>query len=310
MSNPTLSIIVPVYNEMSCVPELYRRLTVVLRENQINSELIFVNDGSQDESLLLLKELRKRDPYVKILDFSRNFGHQVAVKAGIDYASGDALIIMDADLQDPPEMIPEFISKWREGYDVVLGGRVERKGESFLKKMTAYVYYRMIRSIAHINLSIDVGDFRLITKEVASSLRQIHEKNPYIRGLISWIGFKQITIPIHREKRLSGQTKYSWRKMLRFAWNGITHFSYVPLQICTFLGILVAFICCLWLLWALYVRFVLQIAVPGWTSIMVALLFLGSVQLLTMGIMGSYIARIYDEARSRPLYVLKGKEGF
>ena len=306
----TLSIVIPVYNEEACLKEFYRRLFLVTEQENWETEIIFVNDGSKDSSLGMLQEFRRKDTRVKILDFSRNFGHQVAVKAGIDHARGEAVVIMDADLQDPPEMIPNLVMKWKEGYEVVYAVRETRKGEGFFKKWTASLYYRLIQRIASIDLPLDTGDFRLLSRPVADVIKNIREKNLYLRGLISWVGFKQIGVPMKRDPRFAGETKYSSRQMLRLGWNGITHFSFLPLQISTAVGFLSALICLFWILQALYVGLVLKIAVPGWTSIMVAVLFLGSVQLLTLGIFGSYLARNYDEARSRPLYILRQKEGF
>lgn len=310
MSSLALSIVAPVYNEQKCLPEFWRRLDAVIRQLDLNAEIILINDGSEDESLQILRELRRKDSRIKILNFSRNFGHQVAVKAGIDYAQGDAVIIMDTDLQDPPEVIPDFLAKCKEGYDVVYAVRTSREGESLFKKWTASFYYRMIKKITPIDMPLDAGDFRLITGQVTEAIRGIKERHPYIRGLISWVGFRQTGIPIHREARYSGQTKYSLRKMFQLAWNGVTHFSFLPLQISTFMGFLTSAACLLWVLWTLYVSLILRIAVPGWTSLMIAVLFLGSIQLITLGIIGSYLARNYDESRSRPLYILKDKEGF
>ncbi len=309
-SNMLVSIIAPVYNEENCIQEFWRRLKAVIDFHKLSAEIIFVNDGSQDGSLKKLQELRVKNHCVKILDFSRNFGHQVAVKAGIDHAKGDLIVVMDSDLQDPPEAIPDLLAKWEEGYDVVYAVRALREGETLFKKWTAALYYRLIRKIAHVDIPLDAGDFRLITRRVADAVKEIKEKHPYIRGLISWVGFKQAGVFIHREARFAGETKYSLGKMLHLAWNGITHFSFLPLQISTFIGILTSALCLVWIGIALYVSLVLHMTVPGWTSLMVAVLFLGSVQLITLGIIGSYLARNFDESRSRPLYILKDKEGF
>ena len=219
------------------------------------------------------------------------------------------MVIIDSDLQDPPEIIPELIKKYKDGYDVVYTIHTTREGENIFKKFTASLYYRLIRNISAIDVPLDSGDFRLISKKVADYLKSVDEKNLYLRGLISWLGFKQIGIPVARQARYAGRTKYSLGKMFGFAWNGITHFSFLPLQISTVIGCIVSIICFLWIIQALYVSFILHIAVPGWTSIMVAVLFLGSVQLITLGIIGSYLGRNYDEVRPRPLYVIKSKEG-
>ena len=310
MAEPVLSIVAPVFNEEEGLEEFHRQLGSALHSLNVPSEILFINDGSTDTSLDILKKIRQKDPRVKILDFSRNFGHQVAVKAGIDHAAGQAIVIMDTDLQDPPEAIVKFFEKWKEGYEVVYGVRGKREGETFFKKWTASFYYRLMRSITHIDIPLDAGDFRLISRKVADVIRKIQERRPYIRGLISWVGFKQTGVIVDRSARFKGKTKYSLKKMSQLAWNGITHFSFLPLQIATFIGFLASLLCLIWIGQALYVSLVLHIALPGWTSLMVAILFLGGSQLITLGIMGSYLARNYDESRSRPLYILNDKEGF
>lgn len=310
VSDLLISVVAPVYNEEVCIPEFWRRLEEVGRTHHLRVEVIFVNDGSTDSSAEKLRELGRKNHQIRLLNFSRNFGHQVAVKAGIDHAKGDLVLIMDTDLQDPPEAIPDLLAKWKEGYDVVYAVRMSRDGETLFKRWTAALYYRLIKKIAQVDIPLDAGDFRLITREVAEVIKDMKEKEPYIRGLISWVGFKQTGITIHREARFAGETKYSLGQMLRLAWSGITHFSFLPLQISTLIGFLTSILCLIWIGVALYVGVILHIAVPGWTSLMVAVMFLGSVQLITLGIIGSYLARNYDEARSRPLYILKSKEGF
>ncbi len=300
-----LSVVAPVYNEAESIREFYTRLRAVLNGTGMRSEILFVDDGSRDGSLVLLKAIQKNDLEVKVLELSRNFGHQIAVKAGIDHAQGDAVVVIDTDLQDPPETLLPMLAKWREGFDVVYAVRAKREGEGFFKRSTAALYYRLMKKIAHIDLPLDTGDFRLISRPVADALRQIQEKNPYIRGLVSWVGFKQTGIPVERQARFAGETKYTLRKMMKLAWNGITHFSFLPLQLSTFVGLITALVAFLWMMQALYVGLVLHIAVPGWTSLILAVLFLGSVQLITLGIMGSYLARCFEETRSRPLYILK-----
>lgn len=308
--NPEISIVAPVYNEEAGLAEFHKRLSDAIQKGGWKAEVVYVNDGSADGSLDVMRRLRSEDPRVKIVDFSRNFGHQIAVKAGLDHASGDAVVVIDTDLQDPPEAIADLVAKWKEGYDVVYAVRAAREGESALKKWTASLYYRLIRSIGDVELPLDAGDFRLVSRRVADALKPIREKRPYIRGLVSWVGFRQTGIQIHRQARYAGETKYSWPKMLALAWNGITHFSFLPLQISTWLGFAASGLCLLWIAQALWVSLFLRIAVPGWTSLMVAVLFLGGVQLITLGILGSYIARAYDESRPRPLYIVRGKEGF
>ncbi|OGW83097.1 MAG: glycosyltransferase [Omnitrophica bacterium RIFCSPHIGHO2_02_FULL_51_18] len=310
MKRPLLSIVAPVYNEEKSAGEFYRRLRTVLDANRYEAEILFVNDGSSDGSLGLLLNLQKQDSSVKIIDFSRNFGHQIAVKAGIDHAQGEAVVVIDTDLQDPPEAIPDLVAKWREGYDGVYAVRTRRRGETLFKKWTAALYYRLINRISQSPMPLDAGDFRLLSRRIADVIKEIHEKRPYVRGLVSWVGFKQTGVLIERDERFAGKTKYPTRKMLALAWNGITHFSFLPLQLSTFVGILTSIVCFIWILHTLYVGLILKVAVPGWTSIMLALLFLGSIQLITLGILGSYLARNYDETRSRPLYIVRSREGF
>jgi polyisoprenyl-phosphate glycosyltransferase len=304
-----LSIIIPVYNEEACLPELVRRLEAVAAPLG-SYELVFINDGSKDGTLEGLRGLRKKNSRIRILDFSRNFGHQIAVKAGLDHSTGDYIVIIDADLQDPPEVIPQMVEKAKEGYDVVYAVRASREGESFLKKWTAEVFYKLLKSIAQVDIPTNTGDFRLMTRRAADVVRGLKEKNLYLRGLVSWIGFRQTGILIHREARFAGSTKYTWKKMFQLAWNGITNFSMLPLKFATYMGVFTTMVCAAWLLRALYVHFVLQETVPGWTSLMVAVLFLGGVQLLTLGILGSYLGKNFDESRGRPLYILRDKEGF
>ena len=310
MKKHELSIVVPVYNEELCLAEFFQRLTKVLNENKIDSEIIFINDGSSDASEEILNRLSISDPRVRTIHFSRNFGHQIAIKAGLDHIEGRGVVIIDSDLQDPPEMIPELIAKWKEGYEVVFAMREKREGETLFKRWTASVYYRLIRRIAHVDIPLDSGDFRLIDERVVECLKGIKEKNPYLRGLISWTGFRQIGIPVQRKARFAGDTKYSLGKMLQLAWNGITHFSFLPLQLCTFVGFVTALLSLVFIGQALYAKIYLNATVPGWTSLMIAVLFLGSVQLITLGIVGSYLGRIYDESRQRPLYLVRSKQGF
>ena len=304
-----LTVIVPVFNEEDCLREFYSRVTEVLEKSVGRFEYIFINDGSKDRSASILKELSEKDPRVKVLDFARNFGHQIAVKAGLDHAYGDAAVIIDADLQDPPEAILEMVKKWQEGYEVVYAVRQSREGETIFKKWTAAFFYRTLKKISQLDLPVDTGDFRLVARPVVEVLRQIHERKPYLRGLVTWVGFRQTGIPIERAARFAGTTKYPLKKMMQLAWSGVTHFSFVPLQIATWVGLFTALLCLAWITQALYVRCVLQVAIPGWTSLMVAILFLGAVQLLTLGILGSYVGRTYDEARARPLYILREKKG-
>lgn len=305
-----ISIVAPIFNEEECLQEFYRRTRNVADSLPCTAEWVFVNDGSTDGSAGILSKILREDPRVKVISFSRNFGHQPAIKAGIDHATGDAVVTIDADLQDPPEAIPDMISKWKEGYDVVYAVRVERKGESFFKKATASLYYRLMKRITHIDMPLDAGDFRLISRPVADALMQLTEKRPFLRGLISWLGFPQAGIPIKRDARFAGKTKFSLIKMLQFAWSGITHFSFFPLHLATWIGLLTLLFCAAALAHTVYVALILKIAVQGWASLMVSILFIGGVQLVTLGILGSYLARNYDESRNRPLYIIRKKEGF
>lgn len=306
-----ISIIIPIYNEEGNISKLYQKLTAVLQKIPQEYELIFVNDGSTDSSREKLQDLHQQNGLqVKIISFSRNFGHQTAVTAGIDFCSGEAAIIIDADLQDPPEVIPELLNKWQEGYDVVYAIRKQRKGDSVFKKFTAWFFYRFLRKITKMNIPVDTGDFRLIDRTVINTLKSLPERNRFIRGLVSWVGFKQTGVYYHRDPRYSGKTKYPLRKMIQFALNGITAFSYLPLQLATFLGFFVSAVAFIASLYFLYLRFIANIYVTGFTSQILAILFLGGVQLITLGIIGEYIGRIYDEVKQRPLYIISETSGF
>lgn len=306
-----LSIIVPCFNEELVISETYNRLaSVTLGLSEYEAELVFVDDGSQDGTLRHLKKFAERDPAVRIIAFARNFGHQVAVTAGIDAAMGEAIVIIDADLQDPPELIVDMISKWREGYDVVYGTRVERSGESWFKLVTARAFYRLLNRVSNVPIPLDTGDFRLISRRVADALRAMPERDRFLRGMVSWVGFRQLALPYHRSARHAGETKYPLRKMFRFATDGILSFSSVPLQISVGLGLLSAALALLGILYALVLRIFTQIWVEGWTALMIAVLFIGGVQLISVGILGAYVGRIYNEIKGRPLYVVQERIGF
>ncbi len=303
------SIVIPVYNEQEVLPEFYHRLSRSMEQLDEPYEIIFINDGSQDRSLEILRNLHATDSRVKILHLSRNFGHQVAITAGMNYASGDAVITMDADLQDPPEVLLQLIQKYREGYDVVYATRKKRKGERFSKRFTARVFYRLIHRLADVNIPVDTGDFRLINRSALNSLNSLREKRRFVRGLVSWIGFRQIGITYQRDPRYAGKTKYPLRKMLKFALDGITSFSDIPLHIAMYLGFATSGFALLYAVIVVLLKF-LSISFPGYTSIMVTILFLGGVQLITIGIIGEYIGRIYDEVKGRPLYIVHELIGF
>lgn len=304
---PALSVVIPIYNEEANIQELYRRLTALLAPMSLPAgyELIFVNDGSRDSSLPQLLLLAAHDPaHVRYLSFSRNFGHQVAVTAGLDRAEGAAIVIIDADLQDPPELIPALYAKLHEGYEVVYARRRSRQGESPTKKLTAKLFYRILRAMTHVEIPVDTGDFRIISRKVVLALRQMPEQNKFLRGQISWIGYRQTFLEYDRAERAGGVTGYTYGKMLRFALDGITAFSDVPLKVATVGGFLVSGVAFLVMLYALYSRFITQHYEPGWPSLMVSILFLGGVQLIAIGIIGEYLARLGANVRQRPLYIV------
>lgn len=300
-----LSIIIPIYNEAGNIQVLFERLSNVVRDMNMNVEYVFVNDGSRDNSIDLIKGLAKTNSEVHYLDFSRNFGHQVAVAAGLDYCTGKSAVIIDADLQDPPELIANLVSKWKEGYEVVYAKRRSREGESFLKKFTAKLFYRTLKRITSINIPVDTGDFRIIDRKVIDVLKKMPEQQKFLRGQISWIGFRQTYIEYDRDERHSGASGYTYKKMLRFALDGITSFSNLPLRFATITGFVVSGIAFLLILYALYERLVTKNYVPGWASLMLAVLFIGGVQLISIGIIGEYISRMSSNIRNRPLYILR-----
>ena len=300
------SVVVPLYNEEAVIQESYRRLKTVMDGLCEPYELIFVNDGSRDRTIFLAQEICEKDPRVKLINFARNFGHQTAITAGMDYAAGDAVVVIDADLQDPPEIIPEMIKKWREGFDVVYGKRVKRRGETLFKKLTAKIFYRTLRRLTEVDIPVDTGDFRLIDRKVCDALKKVGERNRYIRGIISWLGFKSTPVEFVRDRRFAGTTKYPLKKMLKFASDAIMSFSYKPLKMATYLGFFVSVASFIYLIVMIILKLCGGIeTVPGWTSIIVISLFFNGVILIVLGIMGEYIGRIYDEAKGRPLYIVQ-----
>lgn len=306
-----ISVIIPIYYEEDNIIPLYNRLIKVLRENMaLDYEMIFINDGSRDDSVNIIKKLILKDQSVRLIDFSRNFGHQIAVTAGIDQSNGKVVILMDADLQDPPELIAEMYQKHLKGYDVVYAKRKDRIGESYFKKFTAKMFYKLLNLITEINIPLDTGDFRLMSSRVVDQLRKMPEKNRFIRGMVTWIGFEQAYIEYDRDKRYSGETGYSLMKMINFSLDGITSFSTFPLKIATIMGSIISVISFIYILNIVYLKFFTNSTVPGWSSLMVSTLFLGGFILLTLGIMGEYIARIYKELKRRPQYIIKNKFGF
>lgn len=309
-TRPVFSLVIPVWNEEAVLPILYERLVHVMSSAGESWEVIFVNDGSRDRTLPILLELREQDPRIKAINFSRNFGHQVAITAGFDYADGDAVIVMDADMQDPPEVILRLIEQWRAGFDVVYAVRTKRAGESWFKLWTASLFYRTIRSIADIEIPLDAGDFRLMDRKVVLAMRTLREKNRFMRGLSSWVGFKQVAVEYERAARFAGATKYPLRRMVRLAANAITSFSHVPLQLATYTGFILAGISLLGILVTIVMRLSGISAFSGQATTLVSVLFLGGIQLIFLGIIGEYLGRIYDEVKNRPLYIVTDAYGF
>lgn len=299
-----LSIIIPIYNEEGNIPVLYNRLKSVADSIGVTYELIFINDGSKDASLPLIINLANQDTNVKYINFSRNFGHQIAVTAGIDHCSGNAIAIIDADLQDPPELIQDLYNKMKDGFQVVYARRNSRSGESFMKKFTAKMFYRILARITSIKIPVDTGDFRIMDRKIVEVLKQMPEQQKYLRGQIAWAGFNQTYIMYDRNERNAGETGYTYKKMIRFALDGITGFSNLPLKIATMAGFVVSGITFIISLYALYSRFVSKDYVPGWTSLILAVLFIGGVQLITIGLIGEYISRMSANVRNRPLYII------
>lgn len=304
-----ISVVAPVLNEELVVEDFYRRTAAVLKKLSQDFEIIFVDDGSNDYTLSKLKKIHQDDHNVRIISFSRNFGHAAAISAGLEYASGDAVAIIDSDLQDPPEVIYEFVNKWREGYDVVYGIRLKRK-EFFLKRFSYWFFYRLLCRLSSIDIPLDAGDFSLLDRKVVKVINLLPERNRFLRGLRSWAGFKQYGLKYERSQRLVGQTKYSFKKLLRLALDGIFSFSYLPLRLTTFVGLAVAIIGFVAAMLVLYLRLVRGVVgVPGFTSIIITILFIGGVQLVAIGIVGEYLARVYDEVKHRQLYVIEEKIG-
>jgi polyisoprenyl-phosphate glycosyltransferase len=311
MESPILSLVLPVYNEETIIPELDRRLRTFLAN--VGSgvgdawEVIFVNDGSKDRSLAMLKEMAAGEPRYKVLSLSRNFGHQLAITAGLDRADGDAVVVMDADLQDPPEVVSQMLARWRDGSDVVFAVRSRRHGESAFKKLTAALYYRLLRAmLGGASIPTDAGDFRLMSRPVVLTLRALREQHRFVRGLVWWLGFRQTAVSYERPARFAGATKYPFRKMLHFAIDGITSFSTVPLRMATWLGLLAGLVAMGGVGWALYSKFFGGV-VRGWTTIMILVGLGSSAQLLMTGILGEYVGRIYEEVKRRPLYVVESE---
>ena len=304
LKSPEISIVVPLYNEEKNIRLMYDRLVSSILKITSNFEIIYVNDGSKDNSFLELVKLSKEDERVKYINFSRNFGHQIAVTAGLDYSKGAAVVIIDGDLQDPPEVIPEMYAKHKEGFEVVYGQRLKRKGDNFFKKITAKYFYRILKKITSINIPLDTGDFRLIDQKIVKDLKNMPEQNKFLRGQIAWLGYRQTSVFFERDERKFGETGYPFSKMLKFALDGITGFSDVPLQFVTKTGIFISFISFLVILYAIFSHFILERTITGWTSLIISSMFIGGVQLISVGIIGEYISRINKNVQNRPLYIV------
>lgn len=304
----TLSVVVPAYNEEEVLPEFHRRLSAVLVNFQGNFEVVYINDGSRDRTMEVLRSLRAEDPHISIVDLSRNFGKEIALTAGIDHAIGDAVVVIDADLQDPPELIPELIAQWQSGFDVVFARRTARDGESLFKKATASAFYRLIQRVSRVEIPADTGDFRLLSRRAVDALKQLREQHRFMKGLFAWIGFPQKAVPYRRDPRFAGETKWNYWKLWNFALEGFTSFTIAPLKIATYVGILVALVSFVFAAWIVYKTIVFGEPVRGYPSLIVVVLFLGGVQLLSIGVMGEYLGRLFDESKRRPLYFLNAYE--
>jgi dolichol-phosphate mannosyltransferase len=300
---PELTVVVPAFNEEENLRPLWERVAGALEGRVDGLELVIVDDGSRDGTWCVVREFAAADGRVRGIRFARNFGHQAAVTAGLDAARGRAVVIIDADLQDPPELIPEMVERWREGFEVVYAQREAREGETWFKKATAALYYRLLRSITNVDIPVDTGDFRLLGPRAVRAMRSLPERNPFIRGLVSWIGFESTAVRYRRHARRAGETKYPLRKMIRFALDGVTSFSFLPLRLATYVGFMVSGGAFLYILVVIALK-VLHINWAGYTSLMASILFLGGVQLIMIGILGEYLARIFDEVKQRPLYLV------
>jgi polyisoprenyl-phosphate glycosyltransferase len=306
-----ISIVVPCFNEEEVLRETNRRLVCVLEHLPQTFEILYVDDGSSDRTPEILRELQELDERIRVVRFSRNFGHQMAITAGLEHASGDAVVIIDADLQDPPEVIADFVAKWMDGFEVVYGVRTEREGETAFKLWTAKLFYRLIGRLSETEIPLDTGDFRLMGRRVVDALLSMPERDRFVRGMVSWLGYSQAAVPYRREARAAGVTKFSFWKMFRFATDGIVSFSILPLRLATWVGFAASVIALLGILITVIERFMgVPGLVKGWASMLVAILFIGGAQLICMGIIGEYVGRIYGESKRRPLYIVSERMGF
>jgi len=302
---PTFSIVGPVFDEVGTIRAFYTRLRDAMDQLKEPWELLLIDDGSRDGSTDVILDLSLEDPRVRPVLFARNFGHQIALTAGLDYSRGQAVVVMDTDLQDPPELIAELVNKWREGFEVVYAVRTEREGESWFKKATASLFYRLINRITDVEIPLDTGDFRLLDRKVVEAVKQMRERHRFPRAMVAWVGFRQTGLPYKRAARMSGETKYPLRKMLRLALNAVTGFSYFPLQLATYFGFICAGLSAIAIPIVILIRLSGPSALLGQATTLIAVLFLGGVQLISLGILGEYVGRLYDEAKGRPLYVLR-----
>lgn len=304
--NIDVSIVIPVFNESEGLQELYNQVKAAVKNVNKQCEIVFVDDGSKDDSFAVIAQLKRKDPtFIKAVQFSRNFGHQLAITAGLQHASGRAIVIMDADLQDPPALIVEFIRKWDEGYEIVYGVREEREGETYFKKKTASIFYKLMKSIASIEIPENVGDFYLLDRKVVDILNSFRERHRFLRGLVAWVGYKKTGIPYIRKSRFQGQTKYPFWKMFKFSIDAITSFSFAPLRLVFWIGVMFSIISFLLIMIIIYMRLFTSTTIIGWSSIMATVLFIGGIQLLAIGVIGEYIARIGDDVKARPLYTIQ-----
>jgi glycosyltransferase involved in cell wall biosynthesis len=300
-----LSVVVPAFNEAEGLRRFHDRLTAVLQGMPLQAEIVYVNDGSQDGTLEVMRDIAFRDGRVAIVDLSRNFGKEIALTAGLDHARGDAVVVIDADLQDPPELIPELVRRWREGYDVVYAKRSARDGDSWLKKLTAFTFYRLIQRAAHVHIPPDTGDYRLLSRRAIEALAKLREQHRFMKGLFAWIGYPQVAVPYRREPRHAGKTKWNYWRLWNFALEGITSFTAAPLQLASYLGLVTALVAFAYAAFIVYKTLMFGEPVQGYPSLMVVVLFLGGVQLITIGILGEYIGRMFDETKNRPLYLVQ-----
>ncbi|MEI9994457.1 MAG: glycosyltransferase family 2 protein [Rhizomicrobium sp.] len=309
-SRPLLSVIVPCFNEQEVIEETHKRLSETLTQVQGGVEIIYVNDGSRDRTVELLFAIQARDPTVRVISLSRNFGHQLAVTAGMDAAAGEAAVLIDADLQDPPAVILEMVELWRQGYDVVYGTRSEREGETSFKRVSAKYFYRILNMLSEVPIPLDTGDFRLVSRQVLETMKSMREYDRFVRGMVSWVGYRQIALPYKRAPRFAGVSKYPFWKMVRFAGDGILSFSIVPLRLATWIGVVTAGLGFLGIFYALVLRLFTSNWVSGWTLLFIAIVLMGGIQLVMLGVLGEYIGRLYRASKNRPLYVVGDRRGF